>query len=169
MSALDSKPVKKVRQALLAAGLEDTVVELGESARTAAEAAKALNVEPGAIVKSLVFLIGETPVMALMAGDRQCKADSLPRVLALDKEAEEAGGEVRPGKAKEVRAATGYAIGGVPPVALATEIPVAIDVGLKRFETVYAAAGHPNCVFATTARELGRLTGGIVSYAIAEG
>ena len=168
MSALDSKPVKKVRQALLAAGLEDTVVELDESARTAAEAAEALNVEPGAIVKSLVFLIGETPVMALMAGDRQCKADALPRVLALDAAAAEAGGEVRAGTADEVRAATGFAIGGVPPVGLASEMPVAIDVGLKRFETVYAAAGHPNCVFATSVSELKQLTGCIVSYAIAE-
>ena len=62
-----------------------------------------------------------------------------------------------------VRATTGFAIGGVSPVAHDRTLPVAIDASLERFETVYAAAGHPHCVFATSFRELERLTGGTVA------
>jgi prolyl-tRNA editing enzyme YbaK/EbsC (Cys-tRNA(Pro) deacylase) len=140
---MENESVKKVRAALDAAGLGDRVQELAETARTADDAAKALGAEKGAIVKSLVFVVGEQPVLALIAGDRQCKAD-------------------------EVRAASGFAIGGVAPVALALELPTVIDVSLKRFETVYAAAGHPSCVFPLSVPELKRLTGGIVSYAVAD-
>ena len=161
MSNLDNEPVKRVRDALLAAGLEDKVIELKETAKTAADAAKALNVEQGAIVKTLVFVVGEQPVMALVAGDKTCKEDALPRALSL-------AGEVTPTTANDVQAATGFSIGGVAPIGSIMELPVVIDVGLKRFEMLYAAAGHPHCVFPTNVTELKRLTGGIVSYAIAE-
>ena len=52
--------------------------------------------------------------------------------------------------ARETRTATGFAVGGVPPVGLAQKLPITIDASLKRFAGLYAAAGHPNCVFATT-------------------
>ncbi len=165
MSPLESESVIKVRQALKAAGLDDTVVELDQTARSAEDAARALGTELGAIVKSLVFVIGERPVMALVAGDHRCKEEALARALALDEEAE-AG--VHRADADEVRTATGFAIGGVAPVATALDLPTVLDVSLKRFETVYAAAGHPSCVFATTVADLKRLTGCIVSYNIAE-
>ena len=161
MSALENESVKKVRAALQATALGDRVQELAETARSAEDAAKALGADKGAIVKSLIFVVGEQPVLALIAGDRQCKADALPRTLNLE-------GEVRQCDADEVRAASGFAIGGVAPVALALDLPTVIDVSLKRFETVYAAAGHPNCVFPLSIPELKRLTGGIVSYAVAE-
>ena len=161
MSALENESVKKVRAALQATALDDRVQELAETARSAEDAAKALGADKGAIVKSLIFVVGEQPVLALIAGDRQCKADALPRALNLE-------GEVRQCDADEVRAASGFAIGGVAPVALALDLPTVIDVSLKRFETVYAAAGHPNCVFPLSIPELKRLTGGIVSYAVAE-
>ena len=161
MSALESESVNRVREALAARGFADTVVELEETARSAEDAAKSLGTELGSIVKSLVFLIGEQPVMALVAGDRTCKPEALPRALALE-------GEVRRCDADEVRTATGFAIGGVAPVGLALELPMVIDVSLKRFDRLYAAAGHPHCVFATKVSELKRLTGGIVSYAVAE-
>ena len=168
MGVLENKSVKKARAALLAAGLEDNVVELKKTAKTAEDAAKAVGTELGSIVKSLVFMIGEQPVMALVAGDHTCKPDALPRALALDDAYAEAGNKVKRGNAAEVRAATGFAIGGVSPAGLKSELPTVIDVSLKRFETVYAAAGHPHCVFPTTVDGLKRLTGGIVSYAIAE-
>ena len=161
MSALENESVKKVRAALQATALGDRVQELAETARSAEDAAKALGADKGAIVKSLIFVVGEQPVLALIAGDRQCKADALSRALNLE-------GEVRQCDADEVRAASGFAIGGVAPVALALDLPTVIDVSLKRFETVYAAAGHPNCVFPLSIPELKRLTGGIVSYAVAE-
>ena len=161
MSALENESVKKVREALIEAGVGDNVIELEETARSAEDAAKSLGVELGSIVKSLVFLVEDQPVMALVAGDHTCKPDALPRALNLE-------GEVKRCDADQVRAATGFAIGGVAPVALAQNLPTLLDVSLKRFDTVYAAAGHPNCVFATTVSELKRLTGCIVSYAIAE-
>jgi len=161
MSHINSPAVKRVRKALSDAGMNDTVIELEETARTAADAAQATGAELGAIVKSLVFLIGEEPVLVLVAGDHQCVPENLPRAFNLE-------GEVRKTDADEVKAATGYTIGGVAPVGLEIDLPVIIDVSLKRFDTLYAAAGHPHCVFPTTVSELKRLTKGIVSYNIAE-
>ena len=158
---LGKDTVKQVSAALDAAGLEGRVQELEEKARTAPDAAKALGVELGSIVKSLIFLVGEEPVLALVAGDHECKPENLPRALNLE-------GEVRKADADEVQAASGFSIGGVAPVGLALELPMVIDVSLKRFDTLYAAAGHPNCVFSATMVELKRLTKGIVSYNIAE-
>jgi prolyl-tRNA editing enzyme YbaK/EbsC (Cys-tRNA(Pro) deacylase) len=161
MSTLENESVKKVRAALIESGVGDNVIELEETARSAEEAAKSVGVELGSIVKSLVFLVDEQPVMALVAGDHTCMPDALPRALNLE-------GEVKQCDADQVRAATGFAIGGVAPVALAQDLPTLLDVSLKRFDTVYAAAGHPNCVFTTSVSDLKRLTGCIVSYAIAE-
>lgn len=160
MSNLERDSVKRVRQALVDAGVGDKVRELSDTARSAAEAANALGVEPGAIVKSLVFTVGNRYVLALVAGDHQCREDQLPRIFFMD------GQVVRP-NADLVRAVTGFSIGGVAPVGLDAKLPVAIDASLKRFETVYAAAGHPHCVFATSVDELKKLTGGTVSYALA--
>ena len=74
---------------------------------------------------------------------------------------------MRRADADAVRAATGFAIGGVAPLAHETPLPVAIDASLGRFAAVYAAAGHPHCVFATTLDELAQLTGGTVTAEIA--
>ena len=161
MRLLEDESVVKVRQALNDIGLSDRVIELEVSAADTEKAAMAIGTETGAVVKSMIFLIGEQPVLVLVAGDLRCKEDALPRALNLT-------GEVRKADAEEVLAATGFVIGGVAPVALALELPTAIDVGLKRFETLYAAAGHPQCVFPITVAELKKLTGGIVSYNIAE-
>ncbi len=161
MSAGGGPSVQVVREALTAAGSPARVVELAETARSAEDAAAALKTPLGSIVKSLVFVVGERPVMALVAGDRRCKAKALPGILGLE-------GEVRRADAPRVREATGFAIGGVSPVGLKEPLPVAIDAGLDRFETVYAAAGHPHYVFATTVAELERLTGGVRSGEIAE-
>ena len=158
---LTKETVKRVAAALEAAGLEGRIVELKEKARTAEDAAKALGVEQGSIVKSLVFLIGEQPVLALVAGDHVCRPENLPRALNLE-------GDVRKADADEVQAASGFSIGGIAPVGLALELPMVIDVSLKRFETLYAAAGHPGCVFSASVTELKRLTKGIVSYNIAQ-
>lgn len=161
MSNLKKPSVKSVRKALSDAGMNDTVIELDESAKTAQDAAKSTGAELGAIVKSLVFVIGEQPVMALVAGDHMCRPENLARALNLE-------GEVSMASADDVKAATGFSIGGCAPIAHKMELPLVIDVSLKRFETLYAAAGHSHCVFPTTFGELKRLTGGIVSYNIAE-
>jgi len=161
MGISQSRSVRRVAAALAAEGARHQVVELARTARTAADAAAALGVPVGAIVKSLVFVVGSTPVMALVAGDRRCRASALPEALGL-------AGEARRADAELVRQATGFAIGGVAPIGHATPLPVVVDASLARFSAVYAAAGHPHCVFATSFAELLELTGGVAGEAIAE-
>ena len=142
--------------ALAAAGSGVRPLALNATARSAEDAAASIGTALGSIVKSLVFIIDDAPVMALVAGDRRCDTAVLAAALGR-------AGPVRRADADTVRAATGFAIGGVAPVAHDRTLPVAIDASLERFETVYAAAGHPHCVFATSFRELERLTGGTVA------
>ena len=147
--------VERVRQALRQGGSAAEVIALGETARTAQAAASALEVPQGAIVKSLLFTIDGAPVMALIAGDRRCDTRALPAAFGLS------GLVMRP-YAERVRQATGFAIGGVAPIGHPARLPTAIDDSLGRFETIYAAAGHPFFVFPTTMLELSLLTGGAV-------
>ena len=113
-------------------GLEIEVTTLADSARTALLAAAALNVEVGQIVKSLVFERNGQPVLVLCAGDRRVDADRLG---------------LEPANADRVRGVTGFSIGGVPPLGHDQELETLIDVSLKRFELVWAAAGTPHEVF----------------------
>ena len=156
----DSKSVQRVQAALTAAGSAAEIIALADTARSAEDAAASVGCDLGAIVKSLVFRVGETPVMALVAGDRQCDLKALPAALGLE-------GKAKRADADMVRAATGFAIGGVAPVGHPVPVPVAVDASLGRFETIYAAAGHPYCVFRTSFHELVRLTDGRSSEAIA--
>ena len=160
MSLLANASVRRVQAALEADGSTRTIHELSETARSARDAAAALGCEVGAIVKSLVFLVGERPVMVLVAGDRQCAIEALPAALGFE-------GEARRADADVVRRATGFAIGGVAPLGHPAPLPTMIDASLGRFATIWAAAGHPHCVFATSLEELTRLTGGTVSAAVA--
>jgi len=105
------------------------VVALAETARTAADAAAALNCPLGAIVKSLVFVVGGQSVMALVAGDRRCDSGNLPELTGLD-------GKVSRADADAVRGATGYTIGGVPPLAHPSPLPTIIDTSLGRFASI---------------------------------
>jgi prolyl-tRNA editing enzyme YbaK/EbsC (Cys-tRNA(Pro) deacylase) len=120
----------KVRERLRARGLEVEVVVLPESTRTAAEAAEACKCEVGQIVKSLVFIVDDRPTIILCAGDR--------RVTRIDG---------RPASAQEAREATGFSIGGIPPLGHDSELPTMVDESLRRFERVWCAAGTPNAVF----------------------
>lgn len=152
MSALLDRPaVRRVRTALAEAGVAAEIVALAETARTAAEAAASLGVPQGAIVKSLVFMAeGAGPVMALVSGDKRCDTAALAAALGLS-------GPVSRADAEAVRAATGFTIGGVAPVGLARPLPRAIDRALFRFARVYAAAGHPHCVFGIAPEALARI------------
>jgi prolyl-tRNA editing enzyme YbaK/EbsC (Cys-tRNA(Pro) deacylase) len=153
VSRLAHPAVQRVQAALRAKGSRALVIELEATARTAEDAARALGVPVGAIVKSLVFTIDGTPVMALIAGDRRCDPKALPAAFGRT-------GLVARADADRVRDVTGFVIGGVAPLAHPIALPVAIDDSLARFAEVYAAAGHPHCVFPTTALELSLLTGG---------
>ena len=160
MTIADSEPVKKVRKALKDAGLADSVVELDAPMETAAEAAKALDVEPGAVVTSRIYAIGKRMVLVLVAGDHECLEANLAAAFFLE-------GEVRVPSDAEVRGVTGFTADCVPPAGFAHKLPTAIDRSLKRFQRLYAAAGDPQCVFKTSVTDLKRLTEGIVSYNIA--
>jgi prolyl-tRNA editing enzyme YbaK/EbsC (Cys-tRNA(Pro) deacylase) len=160
VSRLDHPGVRRVQAALREKGSRAAIIELAATARSAPEAAAALGVELGAIVKSLLFTIDGAPVMALVAGDRRCDTRALPGAFGRS-------GLVLRADAARVREVTGYVIGGVPPLGHPRPLATAIDDSLGRFETVYAAAGHPHCVFPTTALELSLLTGGAVVKGIA--
>ncbi len=161
MSNLQHPSVMRVRAWLAQAGSTAEVIELNETARSAQDAADSIGTELGSIVKSLVFAVAGKPVMALVAGDRQCDTKALAVVLG-------DAGKAKRADADLVREATGFAIGGVAPVAHERNLPIVIDASLGRFTTVYAAAGHPYCVFATSLAELARLTGAEVREDIAK-
>src|SRR5919106_3688780 len=127
----------KVRDRLAARGLEVDVEVLPESTRTAAEAAAACGCEVGQIVKSLVFIMDDRPTMILCAGDR--------RVTRIDG---------RPANAKEAREATGFSIGGIPPLGHDSRLPTVVDESLRRFDRVWCAAGTPHAVFETRVDDL---------------
>jgi prolyl-tRNA editing enzyme YbaK/EbsC (Cys-tRNA(Pro) deacylase) len=125
---------QRVQDRLTELGLEAEVRELADSTRTAQEAADAVGAEVGQIVKSLVFLDGDGPLLCLCAGDRRVDAAKL-------------GEDVRQARGSEVREATGFAIGGVPPVGHEQPLRTVIDASLRRFETVWCAGGTPHAVF----------------------
>jgi Cys-tRNA(Pro) deacylase len=143
---------RRVRDALAAAGSTATVRVLEDSARTAAEAASALGVEVGQIAKTLVFTLDGAPVVAVLSGDHRLDPERLAAQLG--------GGRVERANADTVRTATGYPIGGVSPVDLPHDLRTLVDIGLRRFDVVWAAAGTPHAVFATSYAELLTLTRG---------
>jgi Cys-tRNA(Pro) deacylase len=120
------------------AGHGITVRQFPEGTRTASDAARAVGCELGQIVKSLVFMAGGHPVVALVSGPNRLDERKLATV---------AGEPVGKADAEAARAATGYAIGGVPPFGHATEVPVFMDHDLLQYATVWAAAGRPDSVF----------------------
>ena len=144
-----------VQDTLKTAGLEIDIIELQKSARTAQLAADALDTALGSIVKSLLFLADGKPALVLVAGDRRADTTRLKQLLKAKR--------VRIADAQRVRTETGFSIGGVPPVGHLQRLPTWIDASLGRFETVYAAAGHPRAVFAISFDDLVRVTGGRVA------
>jgi Cys-tRNA(Pro) deacylase len=144
---------QRVQDALRARGLEVEVIEFAETTRTSAEAAAAIGCEVAQIAKSLVFTAGGAPVLVIASGVNRVDTRKL---------AEAAGGKAERADAEVVRGATGFAIGGVPPVGHATPLPVFIDRDLLALGRIYAAAGTPNAVFPLTPDDLVRITGGRV-------
>jgi prolyl-tRNA editing enzyme YbaK/EbsC (Cys-tRNA(Pro) deacylase) len=144
---------QRVADALAALGVETRVIEFAESTRTAEEAAAAIGTQVAQIVKSLVFTAGETPVLALVSGANRVDTARLTPYLDAPP---------RRATADEVRTATGFAIGGVPPIGHARPLITFIDRDLLQYETIYAAAGTPHAVFAISPSELVRISDGRV-------
>lgn len=143
---------QRVIEAAANAGITIEVVEYPDGTRTAQDAAAAVGGPVSAIVKSLVFLLDDEPVLALVAGHNRLDEAKLATALA--------GTVVSRADADVVRTATGYPIGGVPPIGLATALPTVVDTALLDHERVWAAAGTPRHVFAVAPDDLVRAVGG---------
>jgi prolyl-tRNA editing enzyme YbaK/EbsC (Cys-tRNA(Pro) deacylase) len=144
---------QRVQVTLEGLGLDRRVLQLAVDARTSQQAADAVGVGVGQIVKSLVFTRDGRPILVLASGVNRVDEAKLGEV---------AGGRIARADADTVRAATGYAIGGVPPVGHATALDTYIDEDLLGHELLYAAGGVPECVFPLSPAELVRITGGRV-------
>jgi len=149
---LNKGPVKKVREFIKKFDPKLEVLVLDTTARTAQDAANSLKCEVGAIVKSLLFRAENTFLICLIAGDKRCSLNKLKKTLQKK--------DVSMANADEVKKNTGFSIGGVAPVAHATSLDIFIDNSLNRFPYIFAAAGHPNCVFKITYHDLIKITKG---------
>ena len=158
MTLLDNEPVKRVENILKKFDATQKVIILDTSARTALEAASSLGCEVGAIVKSLVFKTENSFTLCLVAGDKKASLNKLKKILDI-KDASMAA-------ADEVKNITGYTIGGVSPIGHLNKIKILIDSSLERFNVLFAAAGHPNCVFKIDFKNLLKITEGTIGEII---
>ena len=148
-----SQSVQRVADALRAAGIDAEIKEMSDSTRTAEEAAAAIGTSVPQIVKSLVFLADDAPIVALVSGSNRLDTDRLGAAL---------GRTISRANASTVRVATGFAIGGVPPLGHTTSLEIVIDRDLLQYDVVWAAAGTPHAVFPIAPDVLVTATGGAV-------
>ena len=151
---LTKESVKRAEQALKNFDKNLNVIVLKTSAKTAQDAAISLDCKVGAIVKSLLFRAENSYVLCLISGDKKCSLNKLKKIT-LKK-------DVCMANPDEVKTQTGYTIGGVSPVGHINNIEIYIDNSLERFDKIYAAAGHPNCVFEINFEKLIKITNGKV-------
>ena len=154
MTLLEKEPVKRAEKSIKEYNNEMSVIILDSSAKTAIEAASSLGCEVGAIVKSLLFKTENTFTLFLVSGDKKASLNKIKKTLKI-KDASMASPD-------DVKNITGYTIGGVSPVGHLNKIEIFIDHSLARFENLYAAAGHPNCVFKTNFDDLQKITNGFI-------
>ncbi len=149
---LDNEPVKRVSEFIKKFDPKLEILVLDTTARTAKDAANSLKCEVGAIVKSLLFKAENNFLICLIAGDRRCSLNKLKKILNKK--------DVSMASAEEVKKNTGFSIGGVSPVAHISTLEILVDNSLNRFSHVFAAAGHPKCVFKITYDKLIKITKG---------
>ena len=152
MTLLEKEPVKRVEKILQEFDAAKKIIVLDTSARTALEAAASLGCEVGAIIKSLLFKTGSNFTLCLVAGDKRASLNKIKKTLKI-KDASMA-------SAEDVKNVTGYTIGGVSPIGHLKKINILIDKSLNRFNALFAAAGHPNCVFEIDFNNLQKITKG---------
>tara|TARA_B100002051_G_C16743103_1_gene645645 strand:+ start:1956 stop:2438 length:483 start_codon:yes stop_codon:yes gene_type:complete len=149
---LNKEPIKRVDQFIKKFDPKLKILVLNNTARTASDASKSLGCELGAIIKSLVFKANNDFVICLVSGDKRCSLNKLKKILKKN--------DVAMASADEVKKNTGFSIGGVAPVAHLKKFNILIDKYLSRFNYIYGAAGHPDCVFKIRYNELIKLTNG---------
>jgi Cys-tRNA(Pro) deacylase len=154
MTLLNKEPVKRVENILKEFDITQKVIILDSSARTALEAASSLGCEVGAIVKSLLFKTKNSFILCLVAGDKKASLNKIKKTLNIK--------DVSMAAAEDVKTITGYSIGGVSPIGHLKKIDIFIDNSLERFTSLFAAAGHPNCVFKIDFKNLQKITDGSI-------
>ena len=151
---LEKEPVKRVQDFITQFDPKLKVLVLGSAARTAKDAAESLDCEVGAIVKSLVFRTDGTFLICLVAGDKRCSLNKLKKIISKK--------DVCMANADQVKINTGFSIGGVAPIAHLKKLNILIDQSLSRFQSVFAAAGHPKFIFKIAYNQLVQMTKGEV-------
>ena len=151
---LNKEPVKRVSNFLKNFDPAIKVQVLDSSARTAKDAASSLNTEVGSIVKSLLLRTNNSFLLCLVAGDKRCSLNKVKKILNQK--------DVSMANANQVKQITGYTIGGVSPIGHLKTINIYIDKSLSRFSNIFAAAGHPNCIFKINFINLKKITNGEV-------
>ena len=154
MTLLNKEPVKRVEKSIKQFDKKMSVITLDSSARTALEAANSLDCDVGAIVKSLLFKTEQNYTLCLVAGDKKASLNKIKKILDIK--------DVSMASADDVKNVTGFTIGGVSPVGHLNKITILIDSSLERFNFLFAAAGHPNCVFKISFSDLNKITQGSI-------
>ncbi|MDC1163085.1 YbaK/EbsC family protein [Candidatus Pelagibacter sp.] len=154
MSLLDKEPVKRAEKSLKNFDQSLEVIVLDKSARTAQDAATALDCNVGAIVKSLLFKTNDSFILCLVAGDKRASLSKIKKIINKK--------DVSMANPEDVKSQTGYTIGGVSPIGHLKQIEIIIDNSLERFNELFAAAGHPNCVFKINFTNIQKITNGKV-------
>ena len=154
MTFIDKEPVKRVEKIIKEFDENLSVSVLKTSARTALEAASSLNCDVGAIVKSLLFKTDNKFCLFLIAGDKKASLKKIKKNIKFS--------DVSMASAEEVKSITGYTIGGVSPVGHINDVDIYIDNSLERFNFLFAAAGHPNCIFKISFLNLKKITKGVI-------
>ena len=154
---LSKKNVLNVQKILKNFDKEIKIIQLDETARTAKDAANSLNVKTGSIVKSLLFktINNNSFFLCLVSGDKFISINKLSLIIQ-DK--------IEKASAEEVKKYTGYSIGGVAPIGhLSPPSRILIDLNLKKFDIIYAAAGHPHAIFAINFNKIVEITNGEIT------
>ena len=151
-SILRNEAVVRVQKVLSEYSNSLKITILDNTARTAKDAANALNCEIGAIVKSLLLKADDEFVLCLIPGDKKCSLNKLKKALFKK--------DVCMADADQVKENTGFSIGGVSPVGHLKKIDVLVDKTFNRFNDVFAAAGHPNSIFKISNIDLLKITNG---------
>lgn len=156
---LERGPVRRVQSALAESGFSGQVQVLTDTARTAQDAAAALEIEVGQIASSLIFRFPDgSPILIITSGGHRVDTEMVARKLGVD--------HLDRADANYVKAISGFSVGGVSPLGWESdskltnpsELTIIIDEALSRFEVIWAAGGHPHSVFPTTFTELKRAT-----------
>ena len=151
---LNKEPVIRVSNKLKEFNENLNVIVLDSSARTAQDAANSLKTEVGSIIKSLFLRTKSSFLLCLIAGDKRCSLNKVKKILNEK--------DVSMASADQVKEMTGFTIGGVSPVGHLNSIKIIIDQSLSRFDNIFGAAGHPNCVFKINFTNLQKITNGEV-------